>query len=133
MHTHGVVHMDLKPDILVDRDGGRLWIIDFGLALWVRSEDEMGNGFSGTPGYAAPEVGQDDFSPVLADRWSCGNLIQEVCKLCGPSKHRDVLLGVSQGLMNEDPRKRPDLSEVARRLAKSPDRPFLDHRDSNEI
>lgn len=119
MHAHGVAHLDLKPkNVLVDNDSGRLWIIDFGAAEWVKSVNDMWHGFSGTHGYAAPEVGPGVFSPVLADRWSCGNLIREVCELCGPSRHRDVLLGISQELMNKDPRIRPDLSNVARRLEK---------------
>lgn len=122
MHSRKVAHLDLKPqNVIVDRDSGRLRIIDFGLALWLSSVDEMGNGFSGTRGYVAPEVGPDDFSPILADRWSCARLIQEVCKISGPSKHRDELLGISQELMNRNPRKRPDLSEVAKRLENCPD------------
>lgn len=121
MHKHGVAHLDLKPqNVLVNFDSGRLWIIDLSVSVRVRSVDEMWEGLSGTRGYMAPEVGREKYSPILADRWSCGNLIKVLCNVCGPSKDRDVLLGISKELKNSDPRKRPDLSEVAGRLAKRP-------------
>ena len=85
MHRYGVAHLDLKPqNILVDGHGW-LWIIDFSVSVQVKSIDDLHTGFVGTPGYTAPEVGEKYYSPIWADLWSCGNVIQELCKLCQPS------------------------------------------------
>jgi serine/threonine protein kinase len=59
----------------------RLFVIDFGLALSVESEEMMIEGWCGTLPWIAPEVGTKDgsalrYSPVLADRWACGQMIK---------------------------------------------------------
>jgi serine/threonine protein kinase len=80
MHQHKVAHLDLKPDnVLVRR--GQLRIIDFGVSVRVSGADTMIKGFRGTPTWAAPEVGDPDgpdqrYSPIRADLWSCGRLLQ---------------------------------------------------------
>ncbi|KAI9435865.1 kinase-like domain-containing protein [Lactarius indigo] len=61
LHEFGVAHLDLKPgNVLVD--GGhtslspRLSIIDFGLSVFVESEETLVEGFRGTPSWVAPEA-----------------------------------------------------------------------------
>ena len=116
MHRYGVAHLDLKPqNILVDGHG-QLWIIDFGVSVQVKSIDDLRTGFVGTPGYTAPEVGEKYYSPIWADLWSCGNVIQELCKLCQPSMNQALLLGIGQELMNADPMQWCHLSDAAIRL-----------------
>jgi serine/threonine-protein kinase len=56
-HTQGVIHRDLKPlDILIERESGRPYVADFGLAR-VMSESRLpGGGCTfGTFAYASPE------------------------------------------------------------------------------
>lgn len=56
VHSHSVIHRDLKPDNIMRRRNGELVLIDFGVAKFLEQ-----SGFSqtattiGTPGYAAPE------------------------------------------------------------------------------
>jgi len=120
MHQHGVAHMDLKPqNILIPRNGGRLSIIDFNTSLRVKGIEQRFRGIVGTTGYIAPEVAHDDlYSAIQADLWSCGKTLEEVCLLCRPSIDRDTLLEVSQQLMDEDPEKRPTMSDVLDRLVR---------------
>ena len=80
MHLHNVAHLNLKPDNVLVRYG-QLWIIDFGISVQVSSTDMMIKGFRGTPSWAAPEIGDPEgpnqrYSPICADLWSCGRLLQ---------------------------------------------------------
>lgn len=54
LHQHGWRHLDLKPaNLLLCDDGARLKLADFGTAR--ADSDVAAHGFSGTPGWQAPE------------------------------------------------------------------------------
>ena len=119
MHQHGVAHMDLKPqNILIPLDGGRLSIIDFGRSLRVKGVGHKFHGIVGTTGYIAPEVASGDglYSAIRADLWSCGKTLEELCNKCQRSVDRDTLLEISRQLMDEDPGRRPMMSDILDRL-----------------
>jgi serine/threonine protein kinase len=117
MHDHNVAHMDLKPaNILVSPCYGRLTIIDFGASVRLRNKMELRQGHAGTQGYMAPEVGNTKFSPIRADLWSVGQVVKELCMLCRPSTYRDRLTGLSGLLLNNNPSKRPMMSEVLKQM-----------------
>jgi serine/threonine protein kinase len=120
MHDNNVAHMDFKPgNILIPSAYGRLTIVDFGLSIRLRNETQLCRGFAGTEGYIAPEVGKTKlYSPIRADLWSVGKVVQELCMLCSPSTSRDWLLDLSkQELLNDDPSKRPMMSDVLERMS----------------
>lgn len=82
MHSHNVAHLDLKPhNILIPSKYGRLAIIDFGVSLRLRHAAQMVQGHVGTEGYIAPEVGKTKFSPIHANLWSTGKVVQKLCLL----------------------------------------------------
>ncbi|KDR73206.1 hypothetical protein GALMADRAFT_30013, partial [Galerina marginata CBS 339.88] len=77
MHDHNVAHLDLKPsNILVPSDYGRLTVVDFGVSFRLKHAAQLLQGRAGTEGYIAPEVGQTKFSPIRADLWSTGKVVQ---------------------------------------------------------
>jgi serine/threonine-protein kinase len=81
LHSHGVIHGDIKPsNIMVDRRK-RVKIGDFGLAR--RASNEEGSLIKGTAKYIAPEVVSDEFGDVgpASDLYSLGFTAYEL--LCG--------------------------------------------------
>jgi len=117
LHKHGVAHLDIKPRNLVYTKDSHLQIIDLDSAVQVESEDEGIEGLYGTRGWRAPEMGDDDeevgppplFSPIRADRWSCGKVLLEL--VGGLGMDGEVLVKFAKRLMDVDPRCRPSLAE----------------------
>ncbi|KAN0081586.1 kinase-like protein [Tylopilus felleus] len=120
MHEHNVAHMDLKPqNVIIPVAGGRLSIIDFSVSIRVPSADATYNGVAGTEDYIAPEVRKGNYKPMLADLWSCGRTLEELCGCCHPSAERTALLKIAKRLMNRDPEARPKMSDVLEQMAPS--------------
>jgi len=125
LHEHRVAHLDLKPgNVVVDGEDRerppRLVIIDFGLSVFVEDERTTIEGFCGTPTLVAPEVGTRDgpdmtYSPILADRWACGQMMYYLEKRVpgggDGSRYRVQEMHADQ-LMSDDPRSRPSLKDV---------------------
>ncbi|PCH41524.1 hypothetical protein WOLCODRAFT_163170 [Wolfiporia cocos MD-104 SS10] len=114
LHEHNISHLDLKPtNIVVDVSTQKVYIIDFNLARQPQHEDEQISGYVGTEDWTAPEVGEHCYSPIRADRWTAGKLIQDTFKLCGSLgqelKHLDE---IAIRLQDEDPRQRPALKDL---------------------
>ena len=108
LHKHGIAHLDIKPDNLVYTDDLRLQIIDFDIAVRVKSEDDMIEGDCGTLDWMAPEIQEGRmFSPIRADRWSCGKML--LCFLEKGRTEDGELERLAKQLINEDPLHRPSL------------------------
>ncbi|MBI2931827.1 MAG: protein kinase [Planctomycetes bacterium] len=77
-HSKGVVHRDIKPhNIMLARSGGRVYVMDFGLAKPVKTKDgiSMGDTIVGTPSYIAPEQARGETVDRRADVYSLGALL----------------------------------------------------------
>jgi CRP-like cAMP-binding protein len=93
LHTHNVIHGDIKPANLIKSSLGVVKIADFGAAVMLsETEDEDGPGgeqgratqrLVGTPAFMAPELfGEDGISNMSpgSDVWAMGvTLFQMVC------------------------------------------------------
>ena len=111
LHEHKVAHCDLKTaNVVMDRDTGRVTLIDFDLA--VRGLDWL-DGFTGTNGWTAPEVGEvARYNPMKADVWSAGKVLRTTAWKCPESADRAFLLELSDRMMAKDPNARPSMKTV---------------------
>ena len=130
LHEHGIAHLDLKPlNVVVghvDESSSqpKVSLIDFGISVRVESEKTMVQGYRGTRFWTAPEVGAEHgtpttYSPILADRWSCGRVLQHIRKL-RPKDDASMLWSIQDQLLCPEPSNRPPLSEVLDRLEDLP-------------
>lgn len=55
IHSHGIVHRDIKADNILLNNDNHAVVADFGLATWVSDKVQMARR-CGSPGYVAPEV-----------------------------------------------------------------------------
>lgn len=82
-HDRLVIHRDVKlENLLLDRGGKRVKIVDFGFAAQVASNTATSRAFCGTPSYMAPElVRREPYSGFATDVWALGVVLFVL--LCG--------------------------------------------------
>jgi serine/threonine protein kinase len=117
LHEHGVAHLDVKLGNLVYTDDFRLRIIDFDSAVRVESENDMveGGDYYGTPGWRAPEIhDRSAFSPIRADRWSCGKVLLCFVENGGMVNLNTELERFAEQLVDDNPLHRPSLNDWSR-------------------
>lgn len=89
VHRAGVIHRDVKPgNILVEADGGRVFLTDFGLAIPDRSASSRWS-ISGTPEYSSPEQIRGDPLDPRTDIYSLGATLYHLLSGRPPFQGRD--------------------------------------------
>ncbi|RXW17273.1 hypothetical protein EST38_g8583 [Candolleomyces aberdarensis] len=127
LHTNGIAHLDLKLDNLLYDGDGQLKIIDFDIAVQVQNEEEEIEGYRGTLGWTAPEIGhkggpKQRYSPIKADRWACGRVLQ-IFTQYEPTR---AFLALAQNLTKQNPSERPSIVQWWNSQA-DPGRVITDH------
>jgi serine/threonine protein kinase len=113
LHENGVAHLDIKPGNMVVTLQSHLYIIDFDISVRVDGPDELIDEWLGTPPWMAPEIGdrhgpRRPYSPIRADLWSCGLVLQALANRRG--KEDDMFETLARQLLNKNPHLRPMLS-----------------------
>jgi serine/threonine protein kinase/Flp pilus assembly protein TadD len=132
-HSREIVHRDIKPENIMITAGGRVKVMDFGLARLRGSEKVTLPGQTvGTLGYMAPELFQGIEADPRSDIFSLGVLLYEM--LTGQKPFRgEHEAAMMYSIMNEEPPKPSSLRRdvptridllVRRALEKDPARRY---------
>jgi hypothetical protein len=81
IHKQNIIHRDLKPEniLLTFGTNGRfVKLCDFGLSTFHEFEEQSHTKYSGTKGYAAPEVMNTKYYDTKADIYSLGVIVQDL-------------------------------------------------------
>jgi serine/threonine protein kinase len=111
MHAQGVVHRDLKPDNVLIGDGGKIKLLDFGIAMDEAARRLTWFGFSpplGTPDYMAPEQIRGRRGDVRTDVYALGTMLYEMITGQLPYSAGNVH-AMMRSKLNEDPRPLRDI------------------------
>ncbi|MEM7204901.1 MAG: serine/threonine-protein kinase [Planctomycetota bacterium] len=119
-HAHGVLHRDVKPSNLMITPGGRVRLVDFGLAKdFERDQISQSGELAGTPAYMSPEQITGSGVDARTDVYSLGVVLYELLTLRLPfdaaSPHAimdAVLRGEAAPLRHRQPRVPRDLETI---------------------
>ena len=127
VHSHGVIHNDLKPNNVVLEKRGEDFnpvIIDFGKILWIEEakkrsrclpEEEQQKHLK-KYGYTAPELVNDGAPSVASDTYSFAKVVEFLCKEKSRLQLSSAELTLAKnGALGPDPTKRPTLEEFVRK------------------
>jgi len=115
MHSHGIVHKDLKPaNILYVDTSNTIKVIDFGLSHFFKPNSKEDIVAEGTPLYMAPEF----FKPLIpssmdffkVDIWSLGTMMYEMITGSRPYDGENLdMIKLARLLLSTDPPPTPIL------------------------
>ncbi|KAI1717262.1 protein kinase domain-containing protein [Ditylenchus destructor] len=90
LHSHFVIHRDLKAGNILLTTDARIKLADFGVSAKMKDRNEKRDSFIGTPYWMAPEVMtcetfKDQPYDCLADIWSLGITLIEMAQMDPPN------------------------------------------------
>ncbi|XP_054979140.1 serine/threonine-protein kinase 36 [Sorex araneus] len=133
LHSHRILHRDMKPQNILLAKGGGVKLCDFGFARAMSTNTMVLTSIKGTPLYMSPELVEERPYDHTADLWSVGCILYELAVGTPPFYTTSIFQLVSlilkdpvrwpptmspcfksflQGLLTKDPRQRlswPDL------------------------
>jgi serine/threonine protein kinase len=117
LHSHGVVHQDVKPgNALVDADG-RIKLVDLGIARLAR----FARAGVGTPQYMAPEQLDPTIGPLSAqtDLYALGIVAGEVLGDEVPPAAAATIAHLKSRLPGDRPKSAADVAGTLRRISRA--------------
>ncbi|KAG5188417.1 kinase-like domain-containing protein [Tribonema minus] len=78
LHSHRVIHRDMKPQNILIGAHGRVKLCDFGFARAMSSNTVVLTSIKGTPLYMAPELVKEQPYDHTVDLWSLGVILYEL-------------------------------------------------------
>jgi len=121
-HTMGIVHRDIKPGNVLVREGDRIKLTDFGIALAAEDTRLTRSGVIGTHAYLAPECFDTGHAGPAADLWALGATLFHAVAGRAPFD-RDTTTAMLRAILFEDvppPPCEPRLAEVITGLLTRP-------------
>ncbi|XP_006906776.1 serine/threonine-protein kinase 36 isoform X1 [Pteropus alecto] len=133
LHSHRILHRDMKPQNILLAKGGGIKLCDFGFARAMSTNTMVLTSIKGTPLYMSPELVEERPYDHTADLWSVGCILYELAVGTPPFYTTSIFQLVNlilkdpvrwpptispcfknflQGLLTKDPRQRltwPDL------------------------
>ena len=79
LHSHKIIHRDLKSRNVFLSQSGEVKLGDFGIARKLQITEDLATTNIGTPYYLAPEVCTGNGYDMKADVWSLGCVLYELC------------------------------------------------------
>jgi eukaryotic-like serine/threonine-protein kinase len=140
IHTHGVVHRDLKPDNIMVDDQDQIKLVDFGIAGEAHGRRLTFARFTkamGTPDYVSPEQVKGKRGDGRSDLYSLGVMLYEMLTGEVPFDEPNPLAALNQRLLSPPPPPRdtdrsitPQLQEIIfRALERDPGKRYQTARD----
>ena len=101
-HAMGIVHRDIKPGNVLVREGDRVKLTDFGIALAAEDSRLTRSGVMGTHAYLAPECFDAAEVGPAADLWALGATLFHAVVGRAPFE-RDTTTATLRAILFEDP------------------------------
>ena len=105
LHRRGIVHRDVAPGNVIQRDDGHAVLIDLGQAVPADAAARPSAGVVGTPGYVAPEevlAGREAVSPAV-DCYGLGAVGYALLTGMPPASGEDLLATLGQATQPPPP------------------------------
>ncbi|ESO95840.1 hypothetical protein LOTGIDRAFT_227195 [Lottia gigantea] len=84
IHSHHILHRDLKPQNIFLTNENTIKLGDFGIARVLRDKHDLAMTVIGTPYYLSPEICQKQPYNHKSDMWALGCVLYELCCLRVP-------------------------------------------------